>query len=570
MKRRDFLAASAQLSAMAIPAVALGETRPCPPQTLQVSGGTARSIECTAAAPAGSADWFAEAAEKQWVEIAGATQQQLRTRYQEDPNPDPFGTANGMLAYSGACIDQERKEILMIANGGHGDGSANEGYALDLTSASPSWVRLNDRTPWYIATGGLSGTVHSSSNGANLTEFDCTQITRATGSFEPRQAQRDAAYAIKFTSGALDGTIARIETYQLQDGRGRFGVSLATSTNKDGSLKPLPSLPEPGTTFTVVEYLIDKFYYPRTSTTPAVYGDGRPRAMHTCNNQWFANGRVWFPIQNSIASGAGAGCLGIVSYNRDMLRGIEPLPWTRTNLGPWTIHGSVPFDAAPTMANLIFCPAQLDTHTGLIWYLAGKGTSDAYWSVDTATGACKLYRTSPNWFELASMWSVLIPGADPSGNGASIIVMGQLGSQNVYVFRPAFAGKTMAKMGPFQTGPALDWGNPAGGFAARWGAVFHKPSSAVLAYNSDGTFDMGRDVRKLSVPLDSNGILQQGGVWTWKTVSLGGVTPASRSNGVYSRFNLVRDLGGRGADALVLITGVDNPVYVCKLTSSVA
>lgn len=49
--------------------------------------------------------------------------------------------------YSGATVDQVRRELLMVANGGHADYAGNEGYALALWADSPYWYRLNDPTP---------------------------------------------------------------------------------------------------------------------------------------------------------------------------------------------------------------------------------------------------------------------------------------------------------------------------------------------------------------------------------------------------------------------------------------
>jgi hypothetical protein len=61
------------------------------------------------------------------------------------------GNAGIINPWTGGCADQVRGELLLVANGGHGDYSGNEVYALALRAASPSWVRLTNPS---AATGG--------------------------------------------------------------------------------------------------------------------------------------------------------------------------------------------------------------------------------------------------------------------------------------------------------------------------------------------------------------------------------------------------------------------------------
>jgi hypothetical protein len=63
-------------------------------------------------------------------------------------NPTYSGLrASGILAYSGATTDEERRELLICGNGGHSDYLGNEGYAFALWADAPYWYRLNDPTP---------------------------------------------------------------------------------------------------------------------------------------------------------------------------------------------------------------------------------------------------------------------------------------------------------------------------------------------------------------------------------------------------------------------------------------
>ena len=53
-------------------------------------------------------------------------------------NPTYSGVrASGVLAYSGATTDEERKELLVCGNGGHSDYLGNEVYAFALWADTP-------------------------------------------------------------------------------------------------------------------------------------------------------------------------------------------------------------------------------------------------------------------------------------------------------------------------------------------------------------------------------------------------------------------------------------------------
>jgi hypothetical protein len=62
--------------------------------------------------------------------------------------------------YTGGCASQEHGELILVANGGHGDYSGNEGYACALRVASPVWVRLNDPS----SVSGGTAALHSAMN----------------------------------------------------------------------------------------------------------------------------------------------------------------------------------------------------------------------------------------------------------------------------------------------------------------------------------------------------------------------------------------------------------------------
>ena len=148
MKRRKFLAlSSASLAGTIVPVIGLGQVRPCPPGTLSVTGGQTALTQCVAT-PRGSAPgWFIAQAARTWNAVAA-------NATVNDCFYSPFlimagnaGDRNNFNDYSGATIDQSRREMLMVANGGHADYLGNEGYALALWAETPYWYRLNDPSP---------------------------------------------------------------------------------------------------------------------------------------------------------------------------------------------------------------------------------------------------------------------------------------------------------------------------------------------------------------------------------------------------------------------------------------
>jgi hypothetical protein len=473
VRRRDFLNASLGIGGMTLSPILSAIERPCAPEILSVQGGSRVTTPCGGPL---SPEWFNRAPALTWLEIAGgqalpASWQRganIIQRYNEDPGALP-GTSRPTAitsAESGACVDQAGKEFLMVANGGHGDGYGNEGYALALATDVPGWIRLNDRTPM--------------SHGDEL--------------------------------------------------------------------------------------LIEESYSTEHSLAPAVYRDGRSRAMHTIHNQTFANQRVWFPMQNSVASKQGNSNLHVVAFNRELVRGREPLAWSRNNIEPWEFYGPVGFDVPPVTVNstLAFGSSAYDERTGLIWYLPKN--SRYYWSVVTSgpnIGKTQVFDAGTAWKTGGEMWSAMCPTL-------GIMIVGVRSTHSIYVFVPDLAGSTGARLGPFQTSTQFGWGNNvADGFAQHWGAVFLRSTSSLLLYNSDRRYQLGQRVRRLQIPVTSAGKFDPdpNRVWQWTEHGMGGVEPIPGDSvfGTFSRFNLVEDMDGLGNQALVLCTGIRNPTYVCKI-----
>ena len=138
MKRRDFLVASTTLAALASPVLGRTGARPCPPAKI-VAAGRSVQVSCPGGPVPG---WFKTMPEKTWAALSSNTLNSVR------PNPVPRGSHSAICtAWTGGCVDQERGELILAANGGHADYFGNEVYAFSLRSETPRWVRLTDPTP---------------------------------------------------------------------------------------------------------------------------------------------------------------------------------------------------------------------------------------------------------------------------------------------------------------------------------------------------------------------------------------------------------------------------------------
>jgi hypothetical protein len=80
--------------------------------------------------------------DRTWVTPVGNTLDAVK------PVPTPPGDhANICNAWTGGTVYQERGEIALAANGGHGDYNGNEVYVCGLRTANPVWTRLTDPSP---------------------------------------------------------------------------------------------------------------------------------------------------------------------------------------------------------------------------------------------------------------------------------------------------------------------------------------------------------------------------------------------------------------------------------------
>lgn len=159
MKRREFLAVTASTVGTLLPIVARASDRPCPPATFGVAGGGQVSSACV---PGRAPTWFLDMPDNTWARIAGGAsaleefQRGARLHDVRASLPRPVGSGfvspSGAQSdicknYTGGCVDQDRGELILAANGGHAGYFGNEVYALAVRSERPGWIRLTNPTP---------------------------------------------------------------------------------------------------------------------------------------------------------------------------------------------------------------------------------------------------------------------------------------------------------------------------------------------------------------------------------------------------------------------------------------
>jgi hypothetical protein len=90
--------------------------------------------------------WWTAAADKTWTPISGDATDGGR-RFLQDVRPSGVGTSEiryVMEAWCGGTINQDRKEMVLASNGGHGNYGGNEVYVFKFNQAIPAWYRMTD------------------------------------------------------------------------------------------------------------------------------------------------------------------------------------------------------------------------------------------------------------------------------------------------------------------------------------------------------------------------------------------------------------------------------------------
>jgi hypothetical protein len=290
----------------------------------------------------------------------------------------------------------------------------------------------------------------------------------------------------------------------------------------------------------------------------ALYADGRPRAVHN-TFECFGDGRLWIPQQNSFSSPSGNGCHGVVSFNRDALGDARtPLPWTASNLGPWTIHPTPDFQG---FTNTGFGRAAFDKVGHKVWAVGGNNNINTpfYWSIPTTganLGKTTVFRKG-NSLDNFNSWTVI-------AHDLRIMVLGGEFGKKIFVF---FMDKA---------GASDDWqvvSNVQGtGFFQMGAGGAYVPANKTIAIGNPRT--TGTQIYTLRIPtrIGSGGALEYNpsGTWVWSNSTPAGPAfslPEGANNDSYSKWNIIEDMGN-GQSAIIMCTAYDGPVHVYKVPKS--
>jgi len=285
------------------------------------------------------------------------------------------------------------------------------------------------------------------------------------------------------------------------------------------------------------------------------WSDGRPRAMHNCFVN-FGDGRVWIPFLNSVSSGGGGSVNGVFSYNRDSLGAAStPLPWTSQNLGPWVDHGAVA-GMYPNPFTLIFGVSVFDPVTHHVYGLPGNGTNNlAWWRVSTfgATLGNSDWYQSGQGFGHFGGWAIC-------ADDLRIVVAGCHATNTICVLdlnTNTWSQKTNVSGVSY--------------FAGGSGGVYIRANKSIAIGNP---LALGQTIYKLQIPL-SGGVYDPTGQWVWSTaVSNGSGPTTSIQGGIYSRWNIIPNMGDNRSALVVhgllqTSPGVYSPrTYVYKIPSA--
>lgn len=89
--------------------------------------------------------WFASAANSTWGTIPGTGTGTIRAAHATLGTGADCSTI--VTAWNSPAWDQDKKQIIFVGAGGHGDYSGNEAYVCPLTGATNGWARLNTPAP---------------------------------------------------------------------------------------------------------------------------------------------------------------------------------------------------------------------------------------------------------------------------------------------------------------------------------------------------------------------------------------------------------------------------------------
>jgi hypothetical protein len=568
--------------------------------------------------PGESPEWFTAAnlPYYEWHPVAAGSTRVDLAAWQRGPriidqiSPPPwYGNQNDIVETgNGAAIDQENLEMFLVACGGHAARQTNDSFSFQADLPVPGWRRLTDPTPyedlaWHFGKGDLptartwrdAWLPNTAYVGfATSTTANPADVVRVGNECYVCRASHTSGSTFDPTNWSLE--VADAEAYQYWS---RTQV-LAPGNGVPASCSRTWNVPSGGTP-------VDIRYYPACAGDGAIStGDksrqrwtpwgisslndinDRPRSMHTGYTQWYANGKVWFPLQNSITAGTGFSMNITMSFDVDAVRsGTIPRPFV-AGRDVWDYHQSVP--ELSTTGNL-FGATALDSSTGKIWYHVGN-YGDII-ALDTNTGLyTSLNDPNPNANACLNAASAICPVA---GRRLWVILATGVNSNNslrVYDLdliegTPPVIDTTSCQVItgiPTIANKLWNFHHTATGDVKKgWGMFWYEPDRSFLLWSCD---DMTRDglvrspyLRRIKPPLD-NDAYDRTGTWTCDEIPMnttGGFLPdyvtrlgtPSVSGCSFTRFSCLYDMRAANGDALLLSQGAyDTPMYVCRIPNS--
>ena len=283
------------------------------------------------------------------------------------------------------------------------------------------------------------------------------------------------------------------------------------------------------------------------------YTDGRPRAMHS-TFECFGDGRIWFPLQNSVTSGGGGTVNGVVSFHRDLLGdAATPLPWTEDDLGAWERWGA-PFPDGAYLGSMIFGVCAFDRVDHRVWALGGNSANyTVYWSVDTSEdtlGQIATYQDDQafghwgGWVVIAHDLRILVAG-DHYRESITVLDLTMAGAPGAWTEITKVEGE-----GFYESGA---------------GGVYSEASHAIGAGNP---VSQGTAIHRLQIPTTDAGDYDASGTWSWTTLQPEGpdIVVSSGNSFTYTKWNVVEDMCN-GQAALVVLADIGAPTHVYKIPS---
>ena len=530
IKRRDFLVGTAGMVGALLPPAVLSQSTPCPPPNVGLKGGSASVAACKAATSGPAPAWFKNLPDRTWTRIAcGASHQgdswQKGSRFLDvipgHPGDHigalPSGPGSGGINiegpgavftnWTGACVDQERRELLLAANGGHSGYPGNEVYAIQLQQDVPGYVRLSDPTP------------RVDPNDSAKTWWRHDELTYGRGGV-PGDAP---GFNNDFVSPANYGRMRAVHGWnRVAFGNGRV-------------------------------------WYAAQDSYSSATGGGHSASAWSFNRDWIdSNGEV--PLRHRVSQNPWT-LHGSVDWSA-LDGGKAPSPES------YRFHPAVydpnskrvyTFSRAGDWQGNKVC-WYVDTVTGKVVSFTARGIGLEHGG---AWGACvpdALPGQSLFYFPLM---------ADEDGQSGKIMVW-NLATNQIIRITPVNASTTYWTDPVYGSDPDSappDSSRHPGGH----GAVYHPASRSILVYSvgaqkpSANRVGLGTTLRRLRIPANP---MKDAYKWEDVVAAAGSVKPAYCPNGCNSKFNIVNDMGN-GQSCLVLATGVDS-AYVYKMPGGTA